>query len=360
MDYRIVSSESATDAVRRIAHQETAEALDRLDNLTGGEAVPSIHDCRKRCKKLRGLARLARMSLGHQYREINQTYRDAARELSSYRDAHALLATFDDLVARSTDRLPPGGLLPVRAELADRARTASEEAADGDAEPIDRARRLLVKVRDSIDDWTFEHEGWDVFAGGVAKTYRRGVVALDRVIADPDAHRYHELRKRAKYTRFHVQLLTGSAPSILTPLGETWHSLSDGLGDAHDLAVLEEMLVADPDAFGGQGLVDETLPLLDTYRRDLEQRSVALAVRLYADTPAGFTRRLAGYWDSWEEYGDEQLVSSIAELYPKLDDLDELTVAELRKLATTVSLPNRSSRGRSELIGGLRAYGAVS
>lgn len=358
MAYRIRSEESLAAAVHRIAHEHTAEALEHLTDLDPGESVVAIHECRKRCKEMRGLVRLIRPSLGEHYKTINRTYRDASRHLSDYRDAQALLGTFDELIARSTEPLPDGGLVPVRAELAERARAASRAAADN-ARPIVQARRLLVEAQDGIDAWPLVDIGREALAGGLTITYGRGLDALARARDKPRSHRFHELRKRVKYTRYHLELLEITAPSILAPLADTWHSLSDGLGDSHDLAVLRTMLESESDAFGGQVLVDDAVSLMDEQRRRLEQRSLALSARLYAETPENFVARMVGYWDAWEQHGDELPVGEIADLYPVTDDLDELTVAELRRLATAVRLPNRSTRRRSELIAGLRAHGAA-
>lgn len=358
MAYRIRSEESLAAAVHRIAHEQTAEALEHLTDLDPDESVVAIHECRKRCKEMRGLVRLIRPSLGEYYRTINRSYRNASRHLSDYRDAQALLGTFDELIARSTERLPKGGLVPVRAELAERARRASQAAADN-AWPIEQARLLLVEAQDGIDDWPLDDVGRVAIADGMTITYGRGVDALARAQDKPTTHRFHELRKRVKYTRYHLQLLEITAPSILAPLATTMHSLTDGLGDAHDLAVLRSMLMADPDAFGGQDLVDEAVLLLDDHRHCLERRSIAAAVRLFAEPPENFVGRMAGYWAAWEQHGDELPVGEIADLYPVTDDLDDLTMAELRRLASSVRLPNRSTRRRSELIAGLRAHGAA-
>ncbi|MDH3300475.1 MAG: CHAD domain-containing protein [Acidimicrobiia bacterium] len=302
MAFRLSSEETLADAVRRIAHQETADALDRLSYLEGPQAVENIHDCRKRCKKVRGLVRLVRPALGEQYLAVNRTYRDAARELSEYRDAQALLSTFDKLVARSHDRLPAGGFAPVRAELAERARAATQAAAD-DSEPIDRARNLLMRGDAGIDNWTLKHQGWAAAAGGAARTYRRGVEALDAVERTPTPDLFHELRKRVKYTWYHVRLLHDAAPSILGPLDATFGHLSDTLGDAHDLAVLKDQLLAEAEAFGGYEMVEAAGAFLDQHRVGLERQSTALAARLYAEEPKRFVDRLASHWFAWDESG---------------------------------------------------------
>ena len=50
----------------------------------------------------------------------------------------------------------------------------------------------------------------------------------------------HEWRKRTKDAGYHVRLLRDAAPSILEPLEDRFHDLSDALGDAHDLVVICE------------------------------------------------------------------------------------------------------------------------
>ena len=136
--------------------------------------------------------------------------------------------------------------------------------------------------------------------GGLAKTYDRGRDALVVARHDPAPDNFHELRKRAKYSWYHVRLLEPSAPSILGPLGKQFKHLADGLGDAHDLAVLSAQLDRDPDAFGGDASVRDALDLIDHHREQLEHDAVSLAVQLYAEPSKRFSRRLERYWDKWQ------------------------------------------------------------
>ncbi len=310
MAYRIKREEEVGDAFRRIARKQSDDAIDDVDTAASStDNAEAIHDCRKRCKKLRGLIRLVRPALdGATYEAANEAFRDAARVLSEMRDAQALLATFDGVLAASSDRdsTDPNafGLEPVRAELARRAGAGP----DGEARPdddraesaFDRARDLLRVGRDQLDDADLDADGWKAVRGGLAKTYGRGRDALAVVRHDPAPDNFHELRKRAKYSWYHVRLLAPSAPSILEPLGKQFKQLSDGLGDAHDLAVLSAQLEHDPDAFGGDAIVRDALDLLDRRREELEHAAVGLAAQLYAEPPKRFTRRLERYWDMWQ------------------------------------------------------------
>ncbi|MDZ7676627.1 MAG: CHAD domain-containing protein [Acidimicrobiales bacterium] len=353
MDYTIDPSAPLGDEVRRIGAVQVEAALAVLDD-PGNDVVAAVHDCRKRGKKLRGLARLVRPGLGDDYRRANILFREAARELSELRDAHALLATFDVLVAAPPAPLPGDGLGPVRAELQRRSRDASERARP-DAVELDRARTLLEDARRLVETWELDDD-FDVVAAGVAKTYGRGRAALEAAISDPSGENFHEYRKRTKYTWYHARLLEELAPSVLGPLAAALHDLSDVLGDEHDLAVLDQQLVAEPAAFGGDDTVDAARVLIAVRRTALQDRAVRLGRRLHAETPKAFVRRLGAYWGAWHEYGEELDAGEIADVWPPVaDDLDQLTVEKLRQRARDKDVEGRSDLRRSELIGALRA-----
>ena len=356
MSYRIDPDESIGREIRRIAHEQAARALDDLTSVEKIGPVTAVHNFRKHCKKLRGLVRLVRPAMADgQYRAANTSFRDAARALSAHRDAHALLATFDSVVAASTNR-STGGLGAVREVLAQCSRAETDAVAER-SESIEQALDLLHDGRAQIDDWCLDSEGWDAIAGGLGKTYGRGVDALASVVASPTAANHHELRKRAKYTWYHVRLLTDAAPSMLRPLAKQFHDLTDGLGDAHDLSVLRDRLQSAPDDYGGSDVVTGALVVLDGRRTMLEDRSARLASRLYAERPKHFTRRMGRYWTVRSEFGPERPVGEIAALFEQSDELDDLTVAELRQLAAEIELTRRGSRRRDDLLGALRAHG---
>ena len=185
MPFRIDPRAPIDDEIRRIAHEQTADALDQLDSLERIGVESAVHRSRKVCKKVRGLVRLVRPALaGGQYEAANASYRDAARALSAHRDAHASLATFDAVVATSADRLPDVGLLPVREALVARARD-SDEAASQRTVLVERATDLLREAQSQIDEWCLDDDGWDAIAGGLRNTYERGVAALEAVVVHP-------------------------------------------------------------------------------------------------------------------------------------------------------------------------------
>ena len=97
MAYRFKRGNSSVEAgVRRIATEEIDGAIDEIDD-NGLELHETVHQVRKRCKKLRGLIRVVRPAFDD-YQDENAAFREAARALSYVRDTEALIETYDDLV----------------------------------------------------------------------------------------------------------------------------------------------------------------------------------------------------------------------------------------------------------------------
>lgn len=386
--YRIKRRESPEEAARRIALEQTGAAILRLSEPETLGLAASIHDARKRCRKLRGLVRLVPPSRAKRARRLDRLFREAARELAGYRDAHAALATFDRLVASIGDDLPDGltatHLAAVRAELARRGAEA-DAALAGSAETVERAISLLAEASERIQAWTADDD-WAALATGLEVTYRAGAGQLAALREDPTADAGHELRKQAKYTWYHLRMLERSAPSVLTPLAGAFENLVEGLGDGNDLAVLQRLVTAEPDAFGGPEVVEPVAALLDEHHRRLRTAAVSSAGRLYAERPRAFARRLGGYWELWHTEGPERAIGPLAapeaepepatepaaitqpepapesalpdgdvdEISEDADEFDGLTVAQLRVLARQAGLVGHSRSRRDVLLAELR------
>ncbi len=358
MTYRIRPDRDLLTEVRRIAAEQATKAQQDLTSIGDGDVVEAVHDARKRCKKVRGLARLVRPALGGSYKDTNRAFRDAARTLSRYRDAQGLLDTFDRLVVADNHRLPDAGLAPVRQALAARCEHSVDDIEQSD-DSIGEALELIREGIGVVESWTLDDDGWDAIGPGLRTTYSRGAEALAVAANDGTTVDFHELRKRAKYTWYHVRLLRSTAPSILRPLADRLHDLSDALGDAHDLAVLTDQVRSEPDEFGGEAVIDSAVTFFDGRRRDLERRSLVTAHRLYTESPKRFARRLGGYWECHDQWGDEVAVGEIGgdTKTSITDPFDDMSVSELQVVARDVDLAGRSLMLRDDLVASLRAAG---
>ena len=343
MAYSLRRGEAIDEAAARIVRDQTMAALAALLTADHSERRAVALEARKRCKKVRGVLRLVRGPLGDEYKPTDQAYRSVARALAGPRESEAHLVAFDRLrAATPSDALPADRIGSIRDELVRRAASAcqppvpvpvavapaqpataqrgpaeSTDTAGGppsraevdtptDGDPAATAARLLGQRLEAVDNWTFAVDGWAAVEGGVARTYRRGTRELTRVLDDRSIDGFHDLRKEAKYTWYHLRLLRPAAPSVLVPLAKQYHRLTIGLGDAHDLAELGALILTSPEAFGGESVADQALMVINERRAMVEDGCLGLAVRLYAEETPDLTARLGGYWRLWQRYGDEQ------------------------------------------------------
>lgn len=306
MGYSLEHDEPVIDGIRRVCREELDGAVDDLGPDFADEPHAAIHDVRKRCKKIRGAVRLVRPVVhSKRYERANALARDAARELGGFRDARALVATFERL--RAVTELDRDQLAATHEILlADQRAAEAEFSADHPA--LDAARHHLAELRDAIDRLTAKDTEWDAIAPGLVKTYERGRRAMTTSIDHPTGESFHEWRKRAKYTRYHLDLIAPSAPELLDPLEDAFHHLTDALGDAHDLFVLEQRLDGIDDVDGARLLVSGA-------RADLERRAIHLGKRLYAEPGKRFEQRVGTYWRAWRSEPADAAAGSLGRVY---------------------------------------------
>ncbi|MGA8262661.1 MAG: CHAD domain-containing protein, partial [Arenicellales bacterium] len=98
MAYRLKHSKAVAAEIERVVVEQIDRATAGIDN-AGVDPDTTIHQVRKRCKKIRAVLRLARGSLDKDgvYEVENAFFRDLAAELSDLRDAVVLIETHDEL-----------------------------------------------------------------------------------------------------------------------------------------------------------------------------------------------------------------------------------------------------------------------
>ncbi len=330
--------------IRRVTRERLSEAVQLLDELNDADAVEierAVHEVRKRCKEVRATARLVRSALGDDFDRFNTKVRSAADELAPIRDAHAVLATFDDL--RTTTGRSGDDTLDAVSD----AQRAAVDTVTGSARATDarleRARKLLSASRKQVKRWDIPDDHL-VLVGGLDTSYRRGRRALRRVSATPTDSGVHEWRKAVKQLWYQTRLIEASAPSVLEPLGSTLDSLAEALGDDHDLSVLVERLDADPDRYGGKQTVKAARRMARRQQDDLRRHAFRLAATVYAEQPRAFARRVQTYWELTAADGPEVATGGIAQLAseehrPSNAGFSPTTVERERKYVLTALPP---------------------
>lgn len=298
MEYTIRSDEPVSTGIQRIASGKVETAIDHIDGEM--ERHETVHEVRKRCKEVRAAFRLVRGVLPT-YSEENAHYRDAARLLSDIRDATALIETFDEHVEPAVVDADAAGAVPfsdVRSLLVRRRDELTEEM-DFDDRLAD-VREELVVGAGRVDQLPIATDGYDAVAGGLRKSYRRGRDRMADAYEDPSTEAFHEWRKRIKYHRYHTRLLRSIWPGPMKARRSELKTLSDVIGDEHDLAVFLETMhdesLFEPDT-------RETLDTVITHRRSqLRRQARPLGERIFAEEPDQLVQRMRQYWTATREY----------------------------------------------------------
>ena len=218
----------------------------------------------------------------------------ALRELSSLRDAHALLETVDDLSSsldgNGTDELEVlAGHLRVAASVA-------THRVDGDDPRIAVARSRMETARVMIATWSGTIDAASM-AAGVAKTAARGRKAWKASRRDASDEQVHEWRKRVKYLWYQARLLEPADPDRISPLVAQLDDLSDLLGDEHDLTVLVEHVerAADTDAMDDV-VVDRIVEVARARQATMRAAARELGEEIYGGGVDALVDRLVGPW----------------------------------------------------------------
>ena len=299
MPYRLKDSNAVAEEIERIVTDQIDRAVDEIDDGTLDPHV-AVHQVRKRCKKIRAVLRLARDPLGKDdtFAVENARYRDIARELSTLRDAEALIATHDAL---TTDLQNPDVLIEcaaVRGRLTTRRRDLAEEAGNL-ADKLQAARGKLLEGRARVPEWSWRVRNFQGLEPGLRLTYRRGRRAMDaayRSLSDED---FHDWRKRVKYHWYACRLMRDIWPEMMDARRREAGELAELLGEDRDLGVYRTTLETETDWFGKNTSRDDILAAVDERRAGLRREATTLGRRLYAEKPKQLSARFAAYWKAW-------------------------------------------------------------
>lgn len=262
MSFRFQIDEPVAVGVRRIVNEQIDRALRDAEDVDVS-IHERVHQVRKRCKKIRGVARLARPSLDDHYASINAAFRDTARPLSALRDAQALVELIEDIDPLDGDEASADDRHNVREALV---RRRDRSAGDVDVLSLLRtAQTRLDEHRATPRTWPIREDGFEALAGGWKKVYRRGRKARRVAASTQSAEDHHEWRKRVKYLWYHLRLLRPVWTGPMRALADEAHEVSGLLGSDHDVAVLRERVAQDA------GLAE--VPGMDRVLTDLSRRS---------------------------------------------------------------------------------------
>jgi excisionase family DNA binding protein len=333
LPYKLEADETISSGIRRLLIERVQKIkIDLTDPPKGRDK--GVHDARKSCKRIRAAYRLIRDEVGHDlYRQENIRFRDTARLLAKARDTWVMIRTLEKLITTHGERLPIGIFSGIKQELTEQyEKTLAMELLDRTTIPA--VLSTLDEACIQIQNLPIYREDFSAFRRSIRRVYTRGRRAMQLAYTQPSSEVFHEWRKRVKYLWYQIEILEALWPNVLSQLADELHSLSEYLGDDHDLAVLR-MTVLDTSA---DFEIDQELLLLiqliDQERLELEALARPLGERLYFESPKFFVQRLETYWKAWQIEGDErqhELIEHIQDRSPVYIRLDKslLTTAEM-------------------------------
>lgn len=284
-----------------------AVALERLDRVIGelsgersDDAGIAVHEARKDLKRLRSLVRLLRPGLKKRvYRREADALRDVSRGLGALREADALVETVDALREPASGRVPATTLDALHDAFAARTAAGAPSAGGTADDDLAAAVAALRDIRERVAAGALDVDGRSTLAAGLARSYRRAHEAFAGTAGEPSADELHEWRKRVKDLWYQQRLLADAWPAVLKAQSQEAKDASKLLGDDHDLAELHAAL-EDPEGPAAHVAADTgaLLPVVQARRVALLAEARAYGVRLHAEKPKAYVRRVRRYLDA--------------------------------------------------------------
>jgi CHAD domain-containing protein len=295
MAQELIPDVSATKTILRILRKHVRSAHDGVRDLqsTGGSAV---HDARKDLKIARAMLRLLRPALcGKTYRQQNHQLRDAARPLTTARDAEVLPQTLAKLTEDRSPEISAADLEEIRRKFL----LSSEATFRRALQDLGSSRELLNASLKQAHGWPLKHRGWSVLGPGIERVYRQGREAHGLAAQNRSADNFHQWRKQAKYLRHQLEVLRPVWPLIVGDLADKAHELADLLGDDRDLYLLRQQL-DEVQRCPARDTAAILQALIDARRRKLQDRAFELGMNLYEQRAQFFAARLKACWHCWK------------------------------------------------------------
>lgn len=239
MSFHIETGEEPALVIRRIVREQLERALRESDGLGGQGEAKAVHSVRKRLKKIRAVLRLVKKETGPDvYREENQRLRTVAHSFSDLRDANVQLQVLEKLREETGSR-------PTR--LPEHSRCSPRSCGT----PLDH------RTPETLHSW----------------------------------------RKHTKQVWYQARILQQLQSAVICEISEDANTLGGHLGDLHDLAFLREQLKSCEEAPASEREI--VFGLICAREKALEQISLDLGCRFYAEKPSVFRRRLLRYAHEW-------------------------------------------------------------
>lgn len=296
MSFSLRGDESVASGLARIFRHQLQDARECLAD-DGRLTDEEIHQARKSIKRARATLRLLRPGLGRaDFKHANLSLRDVARPLTQARDSKVLLDSLNSLRKHFEDAEDCLDVEELESEL-QRQKMRSRREVGAHTKAAAQLRRELRRIEGESKEWKVAADDWKLLSRALERIYRNARSEYARASQSPSDERLHEWRKQVKHFWYSMQILTPLRPGKIGELADLAHKLANHLGDDHDLAVLNQHVLASGVASS------ETLTALIAQRRgELQDRAFAVGERLFDEKAKGFVRAMRSSYRAWRDH----------------------------------------------------------
>ncbi len=237
-----------------------------------------------------------RPELGGVFKIENARFRDIGGKLSAFRDAGAIIETFDNLKKQYEQDWGEDHLASIRRGLMKKKHEA--EAAANIEEALPRIAAELDSAGKKVKRWPLKTDGFAAIEPGLKLTFRDGRDAFDKTQTEPRPENYHQWRKRVKDHWYHIRLLEDLWTEVLQAYEKSLKELETWLGEDHNLVVLQDKVSAEAAFYGSDKEIELFIASIEKYRKALRDNAVSLGARIYDEKPRDFTHRMRHLWQA--------------------------------------------------------------
>jgi CHAD domain-containing protein len=289
MSFELHEREHLQDELTQIARRELGKTVRALTTSTEATFDSSIHESRKRVKKVRAVAAFLEQAGAKLPRKDRKRLKSAAQALSNLRDSAAIVQTLERVRRQYPAQFSERTFGILRRSLV-WARDRHEAEAKRDDVVADAAEQL-AKTRQSAKTWKSPSIRVAEMVTVVAGSYRRSREGMRRSRATKQSATLHGWRKEVKTLWYQLRLarpLISGAAALIADLKR----LETDLGDHHNLVVLAATLRRCRPLRATRAELREIERLAVRMRQPLRRRALALGDRVHSRGPEAFAHWL--------------------------------------------------------------------
>jgi CHAD domain-containing protein len=175
-------------------------------------------------------------------------------------------------------------------------------ARDRESGPVMRdVAEQLPAAKSRVLSWPPLGDEFETIGSGLARTYADGQAGFRSALRAPSPETFHEWRKRVKDHWYHTQILRQIGEDLMTAYREQMETLSDLLGQRHDLDVVRQVVRDAPSRFGSDNDLRLLWNAIDRHSDHLTGSALKIGAVAYSEPTEVVAQRFEAWWRTWCE-----------------------------------------------------------